>query len=114
MAEQTLKYQAATESRDEALKPLLEQQRDGLKTLRLSIGNGASEGEVQRSLDRLKELLGSIRDVEARYETALATFLTPIHRARLAAAQAAAPKKTASGDDDREYNQVPGDEEEKE
>ncbi len=115
--EQTRQYRETTKLRDEAERPLLDRQRDGLAEVRGLIAAGKSDREVQRRLDDLKEVFGEIRGIEDRYVASLSTFLTPAQRSKLAAAAAAAPKKApadAKAAAEPRDAAVPGDEEEQE
>ena len=110
--DQTRKYRAATKLRDEAEAPLLTRQRDGLAKIRGLIAAGKSDREVQRELDGLKPVFAELRTIDERCEDSLAKVLTSAQRAKLAAAELAAPKKgVVTGDSP---GNVPGDEEEQE
>ena len=117
--EQSRKYAAASAVKAEALKPHLERQKNGLRRLRELIAADKPESEVQRELDSLKDTSGAIQEIQGRYESALASFMTPDQRAKLAFARAVKAKKLVAaakvGADAQEASlHVPGDEEEKE
>jgi len=106
--EQTRLRKEALKLKEDALRPLLERQREGLAAMRMLIAADKSEREVKKEVAELKETFARIAAVSDRYETSLASFLTPSQRAKLAVEEAAAAKKTSEADE------VSGDEEERE
>lgn len=113
--DQSQRYQEAAKARDEAEGPLLVRQRASLTKVRLLIAASSSERTVARELEDLSSVFAQLRVVRLRYEAALAGGLSPLLQAKLAAAEAAAPRAgsvAVAGQDPRAS--VPGDEEEQE
>lgn len=86
--EQAGKLKDAMKAHRDAMKPLDQQMKDAVKKLADQIKNKASDDEISASLDALKSTRKAMADENEKLQDALAGFLTPTQRGKMAVGMA--------------------------
>jgi Spy/CpxP family protein refolding chaperone len=94
---QTTKYEAAKRARDESSAALRAQMRADYRKLRSQIAAKSKEDELLATLKQLARLKKALRDEDDKFDAAIASFLTPIQRAKVAAGDSTDGASAASG-----------------
>lgn len=82
--EQAAKFKEAVKAHEEAMKPLGRQMKETMKKLAEQVKSKASDADLQASLDALKSAHKAMAAEQEKFHDALAVFLTPTQRAKMA------------------------------
>ena len=86
--EQSGKLKDAMKAHRDAMKPLGQQMKDAVKKLADQIKSKASDAEITTSLEALKATRKAMADENEKLQDALAGFLTPTQRGKMAVGMA--------------------------
>jgi Spy/CpxP family protein refolding chaperone len=77
------KLKDAMKAHGEAVRPLVQRMKDGVKKLGGQLKAKAPDSDIQASLDALKAARKTMSDEQEKFQDALAGFLTPTQRAKM-------------------------------
>ena len=82
--DQAAKLKDAMKAHGDAMKPIGQQLKDGIKKLAGQIKSKATDADIQASLDSLKTARKAMADEQEKFHDGLAAFLTPTQQAKMA------------------------------
>jgi hypothetical protein len=82
-AVQAQKYMAAQKEKEDALRPLRGQMRDEVQKLQEQVVSKASQSDIGATLERVARVRELIGAAERGFDAGLASFLSPIQRAKM-------------------------------